>query len=307
LEVALDFAHRALCMARDEYATDPAALRYLIRNLKSEANILEGLGRLDEAMAHDRELEAINPDKIRFPEAWVRLALHDIAMGNDAQAEHLLRRLLRQHPVQSDELFTRKAIEAAHRPRVILAELLERRGSEEALAEARTLRDGVAQQLADYEARMAAEFEEMRGAAAEAVRQWREERIKAREKKKGGKGKGKKGGKKKGKRGKAKAQGPLPAATIEGKSPRVPAEAEAEAEAAAAAEAERPAQGGEAEPREEEEEKAEEAREECAICLQDLELEDDEDPWGVVLRCGLASTRSVGTCGAPSVRTRAGV
>jgi hypothetical protein len=38
-----------------------------------------------------------------------------------------------------------------------------------------------------------------------------------------------------------------------------------------------------------------EKREECAICLQDLELEDDEDPWCdeggeggalVVLRCG---------------------
>jgi hypothetical protein len=44
-----------------------------------------------------------------------------------------------------------------------------------------------------------------------------------------------------------------------------------------------------------EEEAEEEAREGCATCLRDLELEDDEDPWGdeggegealVVLRCG---------------------
>jgi hypothetical protein len=56
---------------------------------------------------------------------------------------------------------------------------------------------------------------------------------------------------------------------------------------------------GESEPRDEDEEEKgeeEEKREECAICLQDLELEDDEeDPWVdeggerealVVLRCG---------------------
>jgi hypothetical protein len=42
-------------------------------------------------------------------------------------------------------------------------------------------------------------------------------------------------------------------------------------------------------------EEEEETMEECAVCLQDLQLEDDEDPWGdeggevealVVLRCG---------------------
>jgi hypothetical protein len=54
---------------------------------------------------------------------------------------------------------------------ITLAELLEQRGTEEDLAQARTLRDGIAHHLARHEAR--------RAAAAEAVRQWREERIKA--------------------------------------------------------------------------------------------------------------------------------
>jgi hypothetical protein len=103
----------------------------------------------------------------------------------------------------------------------------------------------------------------------------------------GSKGKGKGKGKKKGKsKGKSKGKGVSSAAAIEEGPPRDPATREAEG--AAAAEAEQQGQ--------EEEEEEEEERKECAICLQDLQLEDDEEPWGddegegsealVVLKCG---------------------
>jgi hypothetical protein len=114
-----------------------------------------------------------------------------------------------------------ETMKTTSKPHVVLAELLERKGTKEALAEARTLRDGFEQQLARYEAWRAAAFEETRAAAAEAVRQWREERIKAIVKKKGGKSQGK--GNKKGKRGKGKGKGASSAAAFEGQASREPA------------------------------------------------------------------------------------
>jgi hypothetical protein len=187
----------------------------------------------------------------------------------------------------------------------VLAELLERRGAEEALAEARTLRDGVTQHLARHEARRAAALEETRAEAAKAVRQWREERSRTRgEKNEGGKAKAKakKKGKAKKKKGrKAQGKGPSAAPAIEGEPPREPAGGEAgwaaAAEGAAAAGAQqlsavKESSRSDAEDKEKDDE---EGKEECAICLQDLELEDNEDPWGdeegegealVVLKCG---------------------
>jgi hypothetical protein len=183
------------------------------------------------------------------------------------------------------ERHTSKTIEVGLKSHTLLAELLERKGTEEALAEAKTLRDAVAQQLARHKTRNAVELEETRAAAAEAVRQWREERIKAREEMKGGKGKKRKERRKK---AKAKAKGAPSAAGMDEDAPREPAEGEAEG--AAAAEAKQQVPVGELQLAAEEKE-----REECAVCLQDLELEDDEDPRCddggegealVVLRCG---------------------
>jgi hypothetical protein len=269
--------------------------------LHVQANILESLGRLDEAMARDADLLALKP-RARHGDMFVRRAIKHVAAGEDAQAELLLTVCLHEMPRSSNQeqqyhLALRKTFENALRPQTMMAELLERRGTEEALAEATTLRDEVAQRVADYEAVRAAALDETRTAAAEAVRQWRDERSKAKGKKKqGGKGKSKK---KKGKKGKAKGKGASSAAAIEEGLPHEPAGGAEAGEGAAAAEADhQQAQVVDSQPPDEEEEKEEEekeAREECAICLQDLEFEDDEDPWGdeegevealVVLRCG---------------------
>jgi hypothetical protein len=222
----------------------------------------------------------------------VRKAILCVAAGEDAEAEPLLRCCIDHEFDILYEFHTRKIFEGILRPYTVLAELLERRGTEEALAEARTLRDEVAQQLARDEARSAAALEETRAAAAAAVRQWRGERSKATEREKGGKKKGKR--KKKKRRGKARGEGASSAAVIEEEPPREPAGEQAEEAAAvegvADAEAEQKAEVEESEPPEEEEKEAEEekAREECAICLQDLELEDEggESEALVVLRCG---------------------
>jgi tetratricopeptide (TPR) repeat protein len=281
LEVALDLAHRAVNKAREGCLSDAKVADHMTFALNSEATILESLGRLDEALALDAEERALHPGENPGREALTRLATKHMAAGEDAEAEQILRACTRDMPDLWDELHTSKTLETVLKSPTMLAELLERRGTEEALAEARTLRDDVAQQMAKYEARRAAAWEEARAAAAEAVRQWREERIKA-SGKKGGKGKGKKSGKKKGRKGKAKAKGASSAAVIEGEPPREPAGGQAEGAAAAAAEAEAPV--GDSQPAEQEEE-----REECAVCLQDLEPEDDDEGGErealVVLRC----------------------
>jgi hypothetical protein len=293
--------------AKEEHATDPAALEKLCNILQDEAFILESLGRLDEAIVLDAECLALSPDK-SFPHASVRLAKKHIAAGEDAEAEQLLKPALCEIRTEYHanerihKLQTSKTMEDHFEPSIILAELLERRGTEEALAEAKMLRDEVAQELARHEVARAALLEETRTAAAEAVRQWREERSQAKEKTKGGKSKGKskKKGKRKARRAKAKAKDKeaSSATTIEGGPPHEPAGGEGEgtgaAEGAIAAEAEQQAPVGESELQDKEEE-AEEEREECAICLQDLELEDDEDACDdeggegealVVLQCG---------------------
>jgi hypothetical protein len=226
----------------------------------------------------------LNPGQT-CPKARMRRAIKHTAAGEDAEAEELLWGCLRDTRPRHQS-YTSTRVEADLKPHTVLAELLERRGTEEALAEARTLRDEVAHQLATHEVRRAAALEETRAAAAEEVRQWREERIKAREKK-GGRGKcKKKGGKKKGRRGKANGkEAPSAAAAIEGGQPYEPAGGEADE--AAAAEAEQQAQQVEETQPQGEGEKDEE-REECAICLQELELEDDdgEEEALVVLTCG---------------------
>jgi tetratricopeptide (TPR) repeat protein len=309
-EAALLQAQRALPITRQDFAENLAALAIMTTQdfaeklaeqsalsaesfdrlrivLVLNADILEALGRVDEALAIDAQLWAIDPTGC-YMGALVRRAVKHIAAGEDDEAERILWDVItRLQDAVYEECSSQTRIETVLKQHILLAELLERRGTEEALAKARTLRDEVAQQLARHEARMAAALEEMRAEAAEVIRQWREERIKAREKKKGGEGKNKgknKGkGKKKGKRSKAKPKGESSAAAIEAGPPRETAGGEAEG--AAAAEAEQQAPGGEAEPREEEEE---DEREECAVCLQDLELEDEggEGEALVVLKCG---------------------
>jgi hypothetical protein len=298
LEAALDFARRGTQKAREERATDPELVIHLTYCLRVEARILDSVGRLDEAVALDAEWTAFNPGRHAI-EMDMRRAKKHMAVGEDAQAEPILTKWLydmRMWP----EVHRSKILEVNLSPHTLLAELLERRGTEEALAQARTLRDGVAQRLAEHEAKRVAALEETRAAAAEAVRQWRKESIKAKEKKGGkGKGKGKKKSKKKGGRAKSKGQGASSAAAIEGGPRREPAGGHAMGaaamEGAAAAEEEEQAPAGESQPPDEEEEKEGEAREECAVCLQDLLAEDDEDPWCdeggegealVVSRCG---------------------
>jgi hypothetical protein len=284
LETALGHAQQAVHTARELRATGVEVTAYLITAITTEANILEWLGRLDEAIARDTELLKLSPGKT-YPEPLERRAIKHIALGEDAEAERVLRFLVTHARQEWHQRYGRRTIEGDLRRHTLLAELLERRGTEEALAEARMLRDGAAQQLAAHEARRAAALEETRAASAEAVRQWREERSKARDENKESKGKGKKKGKKKGRKGRAKGKGASSASAIEGEQPREPAGNEAEG--AATAEAKQQAQVGESQPPGE--------REECAICLQDLQLEDDEDPWCdeggegealVVLRCG---------------------
>jgi hypothetical protein len=198
VEVALGFAHRATHNARELRPTDPAEIHELTTALEIEADILDSLGRPGGAMALDDERGALTPGETH-PAAGVRLATQCLAAGGmDAEAEELLRRCMYDVSTKLwDRRLTRKTmIEDALKPHNLLAELLERRGTEEALAEARTLRDEVAHELARYEAKTAAAVEETRAAATEAARQWREERINAVEEKKGGKGKKKGKGKK---------------------------------------------------------------------------------------------------------------
>jgi hypothetical protein len=274
--------------AREKHVLGTGLDGHLAAYTRAEACVLEQLGRLDDAMALDAEWAALNHGKI-YPEAAVRRAIRHVAKGEDAEAEEHLRGCLHSVPKEWHHDQSRRTVEEVQKPHIMLAELLERKGTEEALAEARTLRDEIAQQLAEQEARRAAALEETRAAAAEAVRQWREERSKAREKKIGSKGKkkGKGKGKKKGRGGKAKGKRASSAAAIEGEQAPEPCEGHAAAvEGVAAAEGEEQ----ESQPPDEAEE-----REECAVCLQDLIAEDDEDPCGdeggegealVVLRCG---------------------
>jgi hypothetical protein len=196
-------------------------------------------------------------------------------------------------PKEWHHLYPTNTVEVSLKPHLIFAEVLERKGTEEATAEARAVRDDIAQHLAEHEAKRAAALDETRAAAAEALRQWREERIKGKGEKKGGKGSTRKKSKRKGKkRGKAKGKGASSAAVIEAEQPREPAGGHAEGVAAVegAAAAADEANRDDSHPREEAEE-----TEECAICLQDLHLEDDTDTWCdgdgegdalVVLKCG---------------------
>jgi hypothetical protein len=300
-DAALLHTQRALHIAREEFAGNSALSAYAFDRLTLfmtlNSDILDALGRLDQAMAIDAGLWAIDP-RGRYVGAMVRRATKHVSAGEDEEAERILWGVITGlEDAMYENCSSQTRIQAVLKQHFLLAELLERRGTEEALAKARAVRDEVAQQLARHEARRAVALEETRTEAAEVIRQWREERNKAREKKKGGKGKKKGGkgknkeGKKKGKRPKAKGKGESSAAAIEAGPLREPAGGEAEGDAAA--EAEQQAPGAESEAPEEEEE--EEAREECAICLQDLELEDDEDSsWEdggegealVVLKCG---------------------
>jgi tetratricopeptide (TPR) repeat protein len=230
LEVALDFAQRAVNKAREDHVGDPESASSLGFALMQKADILGWLDRPDEAIAADAEWRALNPSGGLHMGAAARLAMKLVAAGEDAEAEEILRGFMGDLGSDWNVAFSSKIIEAGVQAYTVMAEILERRGTEESLAEAKTLRDRIAGQLTRHEERRAAVFEETRAAAAEAVRQWREERIKAREKRGA---KGKKGGKKKGKKGKGKGKKKASSAlAIEGEAPRVPAGGEAEAAAA---------------------------------------------------------------------------
>jgi tetratricopeptide (TPR) repeat protein len=90
LEVALDFAQRALNKAREEFVTNADGHRDLTDALRLKAGTLELLGRLDEALALDAECRALNPGQIHS-DAFVRLAKKHMAAGEDDEAEQLLR------------------------------------------------------------------------------------------------------------------------------------------------------------------------------------------------------------------------
>jgi tetratricopeptide (TPR) repeat protein len=261
LDKALEIVQRATHAARRALTTGAEAVQDFNDALRFEAHILESLGRLDEAMAVDAEWAALKPGEAH-PGVFVRRAMRHIAEGEDSVAERLLRRLMPVVPADwEDESFnmnfTSSLIESTFRPHTMLAELLERKGTGEALVEARMLRDKVAEQLSRYEAMRAAALEETRAGAAEAVRQWRGERIKAREATRRGKSKGK-GKKRKGRR--ARGKGPSSAPAIEGEPPHEPAGEELERAAAeeeggpAAAGAEQQAPEGESAPPDDEEE-----------------------------------------------------
>jgi hypothetical protein len=295
--VARDYAHRAVRNAKKVNLTHPVGPEHMACYLRLEASILGSLGRLDEAVTLDLEILNLSPGYDHpDPGTWVRSALAHMATGEEAEAEEILRSRLSESTEDWHHLAPNKVLEGVLRPNVVLAELLEGRGTEKARTEATMLRDAVAGQMARHGARRAAALKEIRAAAAEEVRQWRGERIKAREEEKGGKGKskGKTKGKKKGRKGKAKGKGASTPAAIEGGRPHEAAGGEAEGaaagEGAAATQAQQqPPVGGTQPPGQEQ------SREECAICLHDLELEDDEDPRCdeggegealVVLKCG---------------------
>jgi hypothetical protein len=149
--VALDFADRALHKAKEEYAEEPGAYSDYSFDLVVKARVLESLGRLDEAMALDAEWSALHQGKSQPKEALMRRAIKHMAAGEDAEAEQLLRSCITLKQRRPD-LLSSKTIEGLLKSHIMLAELLERKGTEEALAEARTLRDDSAQQLARHEA-----------------------------------------------------------------------------------------------------------------------------------------------------------
>jgi tetratricopeptide (TPR) repeat protein len=125
LEVALDYAHTALHTARE----GPVASRDISTLLKTKANILDSLGRLEEAFHLDVEWLALNPGKVgEYPAVLVRLATVHMDAGEDAKAEEYLRVVAGGFPEDYPELITNKSWEALFRPHTTLAELLERRG-----------------------------------------------------------------------------------------------------------------------------------------------------------------------------------
>jgi tetratricopeptide (TPR) repeat protein len=103
--LAMCRAKRAMSIVRKKYATDPEAARYeLSILLETTANILGSLGRLDEALALDREWMKLNPGRHNeSPEAFLRTALNHIAHDEDAEAEKILRPLAEDIPEKWDK------------------------------------------------------------------------------------------------------------------------------------------------------------------------------------------------------------
>jgi hypothetical protein len=169
LEAALAHAQRAILTFEGMgSARDPEIVQELTSCLQDAADVLESLGFLDHAMALDANWMALGTSSgERHREAWLRSALKHMAAGEDAEAEQILRRCLSEVDLtqQWHRIHSVRFVMTALKPHIAMAELLEGRGTEEALAEARTLRDGVAQQLAEHEARKAAALEETRPAA----------------------------------------------------------------------------------------------------------------------------------------------
>jgi tetratricopeptide (TPR) repeat protein len=115
LEVALDLAHRALQEARELHLKHPVGAQHVIKCLLLEANILQSLGRLDQAIALDREylaLPDLQPaDTYRDLGPLVRYAIVHMAAGNDAEAEALLRRCLVVNTHKWPKLTSRSMVE----------------------------------------------------------------------------------------------------------------------------------------------------------------------------------------------------
>jgi hypothetical protein len=85
-EVALGFVQRGTREAREAYAADPELGRsHLVLCLRAEADFLELVGRLDDAMAVDAECLALKPGEIGA-KAMVRSATKCMAAGDDAKA-----------------------------------------------------------------------------------------------------------------------------------------------------------------------------------------------------------------------------
>jgi hypothetical protein len=97
--MALDYANTALHTARGGHATNSTAYRDISTLLRTKANILDSLGRLDEAVALDAEWLTLNPGKVvEYPEVFVRSAIRHMAVGEDAKAESTLRLVVGEFP-----------------------------------------------------------------------------------------------------------------------------------------------------------------------------------------------------------------
>jgi tetratricopeptide (TPR) repeat protein len=114
---ALRHAQRAVQTAREEYVhtTREEAVEALTRGLRTEALVLDSLGRLDEAVALDAEWQALAPG-LKCADATVRRALKHREVGQYDEAEQLLRPVVYSMWLEWPKIHTSQMVESIQRP-----------------------------------------------------------------------------------------------------------------------------------------------------------------------------------------------